>query len=135
MKFVFDSNVIVAAFASRGLCTSIFEICLEKYTIVVSKEIVREVETALTRKIKLHPSVTSQATAYLHEFCTVSEFKKCSRQFSRDPDDNHVIGLALSSRVNYIVSGDDDLLTLKEVKSIPIISPRQVWDILRTDTR
>lgn len=34
MKLVLDSNVIVAAFATRGLCGSLFEYCLESHEVI-----------------------------------------------------------------------------------------------------
>lgn len=42
-----------------------------------------------------------------------------------DPDDDHVLALALAARVGLIVSGDDDLLALGNYQGIPIISPAQ----------
>ena len=35
MKVVLDANVIVAAFASRGLCEAILELCLSEHEIIL----------------------------------------------------------------------------------------------------
>ncbi len=43
----------------------------------------------------------------------------------RDPDDDAVLACALAAHADLIVSGDDDLLTLKEFQHIPIISAAQ----------
>jgi putative PIN family toxin of toxin-antitoxin system len=42
----------------------------------------------------------------------------------RDKDDDNVIAGALAANVNYIVTGDNDLLVLRKYKGIKIISPR-----------
>jgi len=48
----------------------------------------------------------------------------------RDPGDNAVLEAALAGRVDCIVSGDQDLLTLGEFQGIPILTPRQFADWL-----
>jgi predicted nucleic acid-binding protein len=44
MKIVLDANVVVAAFASRGLCESILELCLTSHEIVLSQELLEQKE-------------------------------------------------------------------------------------------
>ena len=46
-----------------------------------------------------------------------------SVRISRDPDDDRVIEAALEGAVDYIVSGDDDLIVLVEIEGIPVIAP------------
>jgi uncharacterized protein len=41
----------------------------------------------------------------------------------RDPDDDAVLALALAAQVDFIVSGDNDLLDLHTFESIPIVTP------------
>ena len=53
MTIILDSNVILAAFAARGLCASVFELCLDRYTILLSRHIFSEVSRVLQKKIKL----------------------------------------------------------------------------------
>ena len=49
-----------------------------------------------------------------------------SVDYSPDPDDNAIIATALESGAKFLVSGDkSDLLALKKVKSIPILTARR----------
>ena len=41
---------------------------------------------------------------------------------ARDPDDDEVLALAFAAQVDLIVSGDDDLLSLKAFRDIAIIT-------------
>ena len=54
------------------------------------------------------------------------------RQVCRDPDDDAVLALALAAKVDWIVSGDDDLLVLQSFEGIAIITPAQA--LLRMGT-
>lgn len=40
----------------------------------------------------------------------------------RDPDDSKFVDCALAANVRWLVSGDDDLLSLKRVQSVEIVS-------------
>jgi uncharacterized protein len=42
----------------------------------------------------------------------------------RDPKDAIIIAAAISGEAAFIISGDQDLLVLQEISSIPILSPR-----------
>ena len=41
----------------------------------------------------------------------------------RDPDDEPYLQTALAGRADFIVSGDGDLLALREIEHIPIVTP------------
>jgi predicted nucleic acid-binding protein len=43
----------------------------------------------------------------------------------RDIEDNKILECALAGKVDFIVSGDKDLLSLHLFKNIPIITPRK----------
>jgi predicted nucleic acid-binding protein len=42
VKPVLDTNVLLAAFATRGLCEAVFEACLADHDVVLSEHILRE---------------------------------------------------------------------------------------------
>lgn len=44
----------------------------------------------------------------------------------RDPDDEPYLQTAMAGRADYLVSGDDDLLSLREVEDIPIVTPAEL---------
>ena len=39
----------------------------------------------------------------------------------RDPKDNYLLGMAISSNADYLISGDSDLLDLREIEDTRII--------------
>jgi predicted nucleic acid-binding protein len=53
MRVVLDSNVLVAAFGTRGLCEDVLRVCLSRHEICLSEVILSEVQEHLPKKFKL----------------------------------------------------------------------------------
>ena len=51
MRVVLDTNVIIAAFATRGLSADVFELCLSDHTVIISEHILSEAHEKLIDKI------------------------------------------------------------------------------------
>ena len=129
MKVVLDTNVIISSFATRGLCHSVFEICLDRFEIVVSSTLIKEIRNALKIKLKLPELFIEETLDYLSENAISVEINKLLSGVCRDPRDDHIIGLADSAGANYIITGDEDLLILKKYGDTQIVTPRQFWQM------
>ncbi len=132
MKVVLDTNVIIAAFAARGLCADILEVCLENHSIVISEQIVSEVEKTLSKKIRLPKKTARSIADYLRDVTEIVEPESIDTSVCRDKDDNAIIGTALQGKAEIIITGDDDLLVLKKYRGVKIITPREFWIHLKT---
>jgi len=132
MKIVLDANVIIAAFAARGLCESIMEVCLSDHEIVLGDDLFDEILRNLRRKIKLPENVVDNIGDLLREHSDFSIPVPLPADICRDPDDTKILALALASNADYIVTGDKDLLILKSFQGIPILNPRSFSDILHS---
>jgi predicted nucleic acid-binding protein len=62
----------------------------------------------------------------------VIQIPKALTAVCRDPDDNMVLECALEGHVQYIVSGDKDLLELKEFRGIRIVRAAEFLSLLAT---
>ena len=131
MKIVIDTNVVIAAFATRGLCKDIFEICLSAHTLVVSNELLDEMERKLEEVLRLPPPLTGEIIEFLSSVTERIKPARVPREDCRDPDDLHVLGAAVAAEAEVIITGDRDLLSLNPYKSILILSPRAFWEHLR----
>ncbi len=132
MRVILDTNVILAAFAGRGLAHALFELCLEKHEIIISEHILSEVQRNLQKKMKMPKDKVVMITEYLKEFCTFSNHKRLEKEVCRDIDDVKILGLAEVAKPDYIITGDKDLLVLKKFHSVPIITPREFWEISKS---
>ena len=131
MKVVLDTNVIVAVFASRGLCADIFEVCLENHEIIISKHILSEVEENLIKKIHLPKKIVRDVIKYLKEISKAVVPEKVNQSICRDKDDINILGTALRGDAEFIITGNKDLLVLKKFKKITIVDPRAFWSHLK----
>jgi putative PIN family toxin of toxin-antitoxin system len=131
MRVILDTNVILAAFAGRGLANAVFELCLDKHEIIISEHILLELQNNLQKKLKMPKDKVQRIIEYLRKFCTLSPDKKLDKRICRDPEDIKILGLSELAEPDYIITGDSDLLTLKEFRSVPIITPREFWEISR----
>jgi len=134
MKVVLDTNVLVAAFAAQGLCHALLELCVDQHEIILSPDIMKEVVAALQKKLKVPPKVAKDVSEYLANHAALHKAGRLEKQVSRDPTDDHILALAEQSNADYIITGDEDLLTLKEHQGIPIVLPRRFWEILKNES-
>ena len=105
MKIVLDAHVIVSAFAARGLCESLFELCLESHEIVLSEHLLSEIEVNLIKKIKLPVTIIAQITHLLRDQGIFYDPVAVDQRHCRDIDDLKVLGLAVAAQVDCIVTG------------------------------
>jgi putative PIN family toxin of toxin-antitoxin system len=131
VKVVLDTNVLVAAFATRGLCEAVFEACLASHEIILSEHILGELHRHLRGKFKMPLRQVDATLAFLREHATVVRPAKVPAGACRDRTDLAVLGTALAARADCLVTGDHDLLTLKRFQGIPLLSPRAFHDWLR----
>ena len=131
MKVLLDTNVIIAAFASRGLSADVLELCLSGHTVIASEHILSEVREKLTGKIALPASIADNILAYLREYSILAVPLPVTDVECRDKEDIPVLGAADAGHADYLITGDKDLLVLERYQNIRIVTPRQFWELLR----
>ena len=131
MRVLFDTNVLFAAFTAKGFCEDVVDEAAGVCPLVWSIPLREELEGVLKRKYKLGPGALAALAAYA-QLCEFVEPVALSAPVCRDPDDDIVLATALTGRVDYIVTGDEDLLVLKSYHSVKMRSPREFWAVLVT---
>jgi len=131
MRVVIDSNVAIAAVASRGLCEALMELCLEHHQVVLCEGILAEIKEKLRDKIGVPPAIITEYVTFLRSNVQILEPEDISRETCRDPNDLMILGLIAPGDIDAIITGDKDLLVLKKYGGARIISPRGFWDSVR----
>lgn len=126
-----DTNVIIAAFATRGICADVLEFCISGHTLVTSEFILSETREKLSEKLHLPESVTHDIISYLHDNSEIVVPARIDESICRDKDDVKIIGTAVSGKANFVITGDNDLLVLINHEQVKILTPRAFWEFLR----
>jgi uncharacterized protein len=131
VRVFFDTNVLVSAFASRGLCADLLELVLAEHDLVVGRNVLRELTKALVEKVRLPvPRLAEIADFVSREAAQIVEGAGPAHA-NVDPDDALVLGEALAGGAEWFVTGDGALLELDLVDGVRIVSPRRFWETLR----
>jgi putative PIN family toxin of toxin-antitoxin system len=131
MRVVLDSNVIVAAFAARGICSALFEYCVEKVEVVLCEEMLREIEKAIVGKVGAPPTVAREVVGYLTEVTETVIPAEVDPAACKDKGDLPVLGAAVAGKCVYIITGDAKLRALQKYQGVEIVSPREFWERLK----
>lgn len=128
MRVVLDTNVVIAAAATRGLCEAVFELCLERHRLVSGEALLTEVERGLRDKLRLPPEIAAAYLRLLRETADIVAPAVIEPGVCRDPTDDIVIGVAVAGGADVIVSGDKDLLDVGQFATVRIVAPRAFWE-------
>ena len=123
MRIVVDTNVIASAIFFGGKPYQLLHYIMEgRVDVVASKEIVDEYEEIVLRLKQKYPRIDTRIP--LQELLSKFEIIRVSSdiQASRDPDDNKFISCAVDGKCLYIVSGDDDLLSVGNYRDLEILT-------------
>ena len=126
MKAVFDTNVLIAAFMTEGLCSGLLiRARKQAFKLVLCDDIIQEFEGILMKKFKLTSIDISEISTIVSEAASeILPEPGRIPNICRDPNDDMIIACAIDAAADYIVTGDEDLLILKRYKDIVIINPR-----------
>jgi len=131
MRIVVDINVIASAVYFGGKPYDLLKLIMEeKVSAIASKEIVDEYEEILARLQHKFPKLSKsipfqEIVGKLTVIKVSSDIRIC-----RDSEDDKFISCAVDGRCIYIVSGDNDLLSLKDYDGIEIITVAQFFERL-----
>lgn len=132
MRVFLDTNVLVAAFATRGLCADVVRTVLAEHELVLSDTVIAELMRTLIEKIRLPETAVREITTFLRASASLVDTPpKPAPVAIRDADDAVILGEALASSAEVLVTGDKDLLEAGEIQGIRILDPRGFWQLVR----
>lgn len=130
-RVVVDTNVILsAALSPDGTAARLLERLMLGSRLVLSRSTFDELETRLWRK-KFDPYLSPERRRdVLHNVSLQALWLKPVQvvSYSRDPDDDKFIALALAAKAERLITGDGDLLCLDPLGVLRILTPRAALD-------
>jgi len=126
MRLFLDANIIVSGIIFKG---NEHDLLLRRNqaTFITSEDIIDEIQRTIQQKF---PDEIELGNAFLSilrlEIVKRKRYIKKLGTYTlvRDKNDKHVLAAAIETKSDYLISGDQDLLSLKQYKTLPIINAR-----------
>lgn len=142
-RVVVDTNVLVSGlFGIKDSPSSqiLSAVQAQKIILVTSPLILEEVAEVINRQrvVKLIRMTVEQRTDFMDKLIDRSEVtagKQLLQLTSRDIQDDKFLACALEAKADYVVTGDKDLLVLKEFEGVKIVTPREFLKVLKQISR
>jgi putative PIN family toxin of toxin-antitoxin system len=130
VRVVFDTNIFISAFVIPGSLAekAILRIIEEEDSLLISKDIIDEVLSVLSLKFGRDREELSHVAVTLSE---LAELVKPARRISllKDEPDNRILECAIHGEADLLVTGDKEILQLREYKGVKIISLREYLEL------
>lgn len=136
MKVILDANVLISFLLSphaEGKVAQVVETCLSAaIDLIVPGELIDEFEASVQRSRYLQERIPHWKLATLVETLRMDVVhlqRVDSSQIVRDPRDDYLIRYGIAYAVDFLITGDKDLLVLGRVQNVRILTPAQFLDL------
>lgn len=140
IRAVLDTNILISVLITKKDSAPLRlykAFTAQKFLLITSPSILAEIEDVINREkiVKYHKLTQKQREAVMEQlltlcYVTLESVKPETVIIKRDPKDDKFLHAAIEAHADYIVSGDDDLLDLKEYEGIRILSPNDFLAII-----
>jgi hypothetical protein len=135
MRLILDTNILLSALLSPlGAPAKLLDAWERKtVTLVACDALIAELRDVAARpffRARLRASAAELLAAGLRDFSFFC-WDLPSGSVAPDPKDSYLLALAEASQADFLVTGDKELLSLKQHKSTRIITPAAMIEILK----
>jgi putative PIN family toxin of toxin-antitoxin system len=131
MRVLLDTNVIVSAVTTRGLCADVFRAVLAAHELVTCPQVLQEVRRILSIKFGVPEQLIAEYLELIGQEAIVAAPEDQPDLPIEDQDDAPIVAAAIAAGAQVLVTGDHDLQGLKSIGKVRIISPRAFWEELK----
>jgi len=131
MRVFLDTNVLVSAVTTRGLCADVLREVLVSHQLVVSAPLIAELQSVLRNKIGIPQEIIFDFVEVLTQDSIFSKDTNLATIVIKDKDDILILSTALNGNAELFVTGDNELLELGTTRFMRIVSPRKFWETLK----
>jgi putative PIN family toxin of toxin-antitoxin system len=131
MKVFLDTNVLVSAVATRGLCSDVLREVLRHHHLIISPELLAELENVFRKTLGLPQNMIFEFIEVIKQDSQLSTPSPLLNVNIRDKDDLLMLSSALNGGADLFITGDKELLGLQSIRNMGIVSPRMFWERLK----
>ena len=131
MKVFLDTNVLVSAVATRGLCSDVLREVLRHHHLIISPELLTELENVFRKTLGLPQNMIFEFIEVIRQDSQLSTPSPLPNVKLRDKEDLFMLSSALNGGADLFITGDKELLGLQSIRDMGIVSPRMFWERLK----
>jgi putative PIN family toxin of toxin-antitoxin system len=134
MKLVVDTNVFISAFYWGGNPQKIIDRIIEGTDeMYISNEILNEIAEVMARpRFKSEPAIIDRYIKTIEKLGKKVFITGNIQGICRDKDDDDKLECGILGKVNYIITGDDDLLILDHYENIKIVTVKKYLEMINS---
>lgn len=132
MRIFLDTNVLISAFISRGLCADLLRIIIAEHNLVVGDLVLYEMEKVLSEKFDMPEKNVQNIISFMESFEKCVYNSGNSSLSLRDKDDEKILAIALKSNIDIFVTGDKDILNARKKIPIKVFDPKEFLHFIKT---
>ncbi len=131
MKVFLGTNVLVAGFATRGLCSDLIREVLGNHELITSLGILIELKRILTTKFKVPTEQVEEVLDLVHTSARIVKPVAHATHEITDPDDVPHLSAAEAGQCDFFVTGDKELWSVSPIGIMRVVSPRDFWKAIQ----
>ena len=135
MRVFFDTNVLVSAVATRGICADLLRIVASEHELVIGEVVLTELCRVLETRMRLPVERIHEVEKFLRSYEVVAKPDAMDPIVVRDEADRWVLANARAAQADVLITGDADLLAVAPTAGVHIVTPREFWEELRRGAR
>ena len=123
LRVIVDTNCWISFLIGRRLSRLVDLLSNERIQLILCQDLLEEIREVTSRP-KLAKYFPQDEVTSLIEFMQIigEEFTPTSQiQLCRDKADDYLLALAIDAKADYLVTGDQDLLILKQIEECRIV--------------
>ncbi|MAG47590.1 putative toxin-antitoxin system toxin component, PIN family [archaeon] len=132
LRITVDTNTLISATISKGNEYELLKLVkIGRVKLILSLQILKEFKEVMSRPKFGYPrSVINNVLKNIFSISEIVFPKEKLNVIKDDPSDNMVLECALSGKVDYLISGDNHLLKIKEYKGIKIVRTLEILNLI-----
>lgn len=127
MKVFLDTSVLASSIATRGLCAELLENVIHDHELLTSEGVLQELQRVLAEKLRVPATVIARFLDLLRMEARLVESRKLPRVPIKDATDVPILASAMAGQGAVFVTGDKELLELRNFEGLAVVSPRELW--------
>ena len=134
MRLILDTNLWISFLISSKYGKLDELLFNQKYKLLFSEELLEEF-VAVAKRPKLRKYISrDELEDLLETIDEAAEFVNVTSEIleCRDPKDNFLLSLAVDGKADYLLTGDKDLLVLKEIRNTEIKTISEFFDAINS---